>query len=35
MESEEMKEGPPIGQYTKCEKAWERVLVVSNGFQEV
>jgi hypothetical protein len=23
MESEEMKEIPPIGQYKRCEKAWE------------
>jgi hypothetical protein len=35
MESEEMKEGPPIGQDTKCGKALERVLMVANGCQEV
>jgi hypothetical protein len=34
MESEEM-EIPPIGQYRRCVKAWERVLVVANGFQEI
>jgi hypothetical protein len=25
MESEEMKEGPSLGQYRRCGKAWERV----------
>jgi hypothetical protein len=35
MESEEMKENPPIGQDRRCRKAWERVLVVANGFQEI
>jgi hypothetical protein len=35
MESEEMKEGPPKGQDRRCRKAWERVLVVANGCQEI
>jgi hypothetical protein len=35
MEKEEMKEIPPIGQYGRCRKAWERVLVVAKGFQEI
>jgi len=35
MESEEMKEIPPIGQYRRCVKVWERALVVENGFQEI
>jgi hypothetical protein len=35
MESEEMKEIPPIDQDRICEKAWERFLVVANGFQEI
>jgi hypothetical protein len=34
VESEEMKEIPPRGQERRYEKAWERVLVVANGFQE-
>jgi hypothetical protein len=35
MESEEMKESYPIGQYRRCRKDWERVLVVANSFQEI
>jgi hypothetical protein len=35
VESEEIKEGPPKGQYGRCRKAWERVLVVAKGFQGV
>jgi hypothetical protein len=35
MESEEMKESPPIGQYRRCGKAWERILVVANDCQEI
>jgi hypothetical protein len=35
MESEEMKESPPMGQDRRCIKAWERVFVVANGFQEI
>jgi hypothetical protein len=35
MESEEMKESPPIGQDGRCGKAWERVLVVAKGCQEI
>ena len=34
VESEEMKEIPSRGQDRRYEKAWERVLVVANGFQE-
>jgi hypothetical protein len=35
MESEEMKERPPIGQDRRCGKAWERVLVVAKVCQEI
>jgi hypothetical protein len=35
MESEEMKESPPIGQDRRCGKAWERVVVIANSFQEI
>jgi hypothetical protein len=33
MESENMKEGPPIGRYTKCIKDFEGVFMVANGCQ--
>jgi hypothetical protein len=35
MESEKMKKGPPKGQDRECGKAWERVWMVANGFQEI
>ena len=30
-----VKDSTPIGQDKRCIKAWERVLVVANGFQEI
>jgi hypothetical protein len=35
MESEDMKGSSPIKQCRIFGKAWERVLVVANGFQEI
>jgi hypothetical protein len=35
VESEYIKEGNPKFQYGICGKAWERVLVVDKGFQEI